>query len=132
MLHRLKIPPHAVFCGAQVEEQLQAYRSALPTLLKRLGRIRDPRNPKTIQHQSTVLLLYGILMFAFQMASRREANRRMTMPQFQKNLQLLFPELESMAHQDTLKRLLAGIAVHEIEGALVVWLAPWVAGDDVV
>jgi hypothetical protein len=58
-----------------VEEQIQAYRSALPTLLKRLGKIRDPRNPKTIRHKSTVLLLYGILLFVFQMASRREANR---------------------------------------------------------
>ena len=58
-----------------VEEQLQAYRSALPTLLKRLGEIGDPRNPKTIRHKSTVLLLYGILLFVFQMASRLEANR---------------------------------------------------------
>ena len=41
-----------------VEEQIQAYRSALPTLLQRLGKIRDPRNPKTIRHKSTVLLLY--------------------------------------------------------------------------
>jgi hypothetical protein len=58
-----------------VEAQLQAYRSVLPTLLKRLGKIRDPRNPRTIRHKSTVLLLYGILLFVFQMASRREANR---------------------------------------------------------
>ena len=102
-----------------VEEQIQAYRSALPTLLKRLGKIRDPRNPKTIRHKSTVLLLYGILLFVFQMASRREANRQMTLPQFQENLRRLFPELESVAHQDTLNRLLAGIEVNEIEEALV-------------
>jgi hypothetical protein len=102
-----------------VEEQLQAYRSVLPTLLKRLGKIRDPRNPKTIRHKSTVLLLYGILLFVFQMASRREANRQMTLPQFQENLRQLFPELESVAHQDTLNRLLAGMEVNEIEKALV-------------
>ncbi len=102
-----------------VEEQIQAYRSALPTLLKRLGKIRDPRNPKTIRHKSTVLLLYGILLFVFQMASRREANRQMTLPQFQENLRRLFPDLESVAHQDTLNRLLAGIEVNEIEEALV-------------
>jgi len=102
-----------------VEEQIQAYRCALPTLLKRLGKIRDPRNPKTIRHKSTVLLLYGILLFVFQMASRREANRQMTLPQFRENLRWLFPELESVAHQDTLNRLLAGIAVNEIEEALV-------------
>src|SRR5260370_15638588 len=87
--------------------------------LQRLGKTRDPRNPKTIRHKSTVLLLYGILQFVYQMASRREANRQMTLPQFQENLRRLFPEVESVAHQDTLNRLLAGIAVNEIEEALV-------------
>ena len=46
-----------------VEEQLKVYRSLLPTLLKRLGKIRDPRNPKTLRHKLTVLILYGILAF---------------------------------------------------------------------
>ena len=59
-----------------VEEQLRVYRSVLPVLLKRLNQIPDPRNPKTITHKSTVLMLYGILAFVFQMGSRREANRR--------------------------------------------------------
>lgn len=102
-----------------VEEQLKVYRSLLPTLLKRLEKIRDPRNPKTIKHKATVLMLYGILMFAFQMASRREANRQMTKPMFQENLRLMFPELESQPHQDTLNRLLSGIEVDEIEETLV-------------
>ena len=74
-----------------VEEQLRVYRSVLPLLLKRLDKIPDPGNPKTIKHKSTVLMLYGILAFVFQMESRREANREMTMPQFQENLKLLFP-----------------------------------------
>jgi hypothetical protein len=102
-----------------VEEQLKVYRSLLPTLLKRLGKIRDPRNPKTLRHKLTVLILYGILAFVFQMASRREANRRMSRPMFQQNLRLLFPELESLPHQDTLNRLLAAIEVEQIEAALI-------------
>lgn len=102
-----------------VEEQLKVYRSVLPTLLKRLEKIRDPRNPKTVKHKSTVLMLYGILMFVFQMASRREANRQMTKPMFQENLRLMFPELESLAHQDTLNRFLSGIEVDKIEETLV-------------
>ncbi|HXM21187.1 MAG TPA: transposase family protein [Terriglobales bacterium] len=102
-----------------VEEQLRVYRTVLPVLLKRLEKIPDPRNPKTIQHKSTVLMLYGILSFVFQMASRREANREMTMPQFQENLKLLFPELESVPHQDTLNRLLANIPVDQIQDTLV-------------
>ena len=102
-----------------VEEQLRVYRTVLPALLKRFDQIRDPRNPKTIKHKSTVLLLYGILAFVFQMTSRREANREMTMPQFQENLKLLFPELDSVPHQDTLNRLLARIPVDQIQDALI-------------
>lgn len=72
------------------------YRTQLPALLKRLARIPDPRNPKKSKHKLTVLMLYGILTFVYQMSSRREANRTMTTPQFVENLQLLFPELESI------------------------------------
>lgn len=64
-------------------------------------------------------MLYGILTFVFQMESRREANREMTMPQFQENLKLLFPELDSVPHQDTLARLLAGIEVDQIQETLI-------------
>lgn len=102
-----------------VEEQLRVYRNILPVLLKRFEKIPDPRNPKTIKHKSTVLMLYGILLFAFQMASRRQANREMTMPQFQENLKLLFPELDSVPHQDTLNRLLARIPVDQIQETLL-------------
>jgi DDE family transposase len=102
-----------------VEEQLKVYRTVLPTLLRRLGKIRDPRNPKLLRHKLTVLMLYGILTFVFQMASRREANRRMSLPMFQQNLRRLFPELDSLPHQDTLNRLLARIEVDEIEATLI-------------
>jgi len=102
-----------------VEEHLKIYRSVLPVLLSRLARIRDPRNPKTIKHKSSVLMLYGILAFVFQMASRREANRQMTRPVFQENLRLMFPELETLPHQDTLNRLLSRIEVDPIEETLL-------------
>jgi len=102
-----------------VEEQLKTFRSVLPGLLKRLARIPDPRNPKTVKHQLTVVLLYGLLMFVFQMASRREANREMSLPVFLQNLRLLFPELESLPHQDTLNRLLSDIEVEALEQAHV-------------
>ena len=85
-------------------EQVRIFRSQLPVLLKRLTRISDPRNPKKIKHKLTVLIIYGILTFVYQMSSRREANRKMTRPMFIENLQLLFPELESIPHHDTLIR----------------------------
>jgi DDE_Tnp_1-associated len=101
------------------EEQLRVYRSVLPGLLKRLAKIPDPRNPLLIRHKLTVLLLYGILTFVFQMASRREANREMGLPMFLQNLQLLFPELESLPHADTLNRLLARIDGNHIQKSLL-------------
>jgi len=100
-----------------VSQQIKVYRSMLPVLLKRLSKISDPRNPRKIKHKLTVLTLYGILCFAFQMSSRREANREMTRPMFEANLRRLFPELEELPHQDTLARLLSQIDVSQIEQA---------------
>lgn len=100
-----------------VEEKLKFYRTLLPRLLKRLARIPDPRHPKTIKHKLTVILLYGLLMFVLQMSSRREANRRMSMPVLRDNLQALFPELESLPHHDTLNRLLSRIEVEQLQEA---------------
>jgi len=102
-----------------VEEQVKVFRSVLPTLLKRLARMRDPRNPKTIKHKLTVVMIYGLLTFVFQMASRREANRKMTRPMFLQNLRLLFPEVETLPHHDTLNRLLSDIDVEQIQQALI-------------
>jgi hypothetical protein len=98
-----------------VAEQIKIFRSKLPVLLKRLSKIKDPRNPKKIKHKITTLMIYGILTFVFQMASCREANREMTRPMFWQNLQYFFPELESLPHHDTLKRLLSKIDVNQIE-----------------
>ena len=91
-------------------------RQMLPILLGRLGKIPDPRNPKKLKHQLTVLMLYGLLVFVFQYGSRRAANQAITRPMFEHNLRLLFPQLESLPHSDTLFRLLCRIDVSQIEG----------------
>ena len=101
-------------------EHFKILAAQLPSLLSRLARIPDPRQPKKIRHRLTMVLLMGILSFVFQMGSRREANRRMSLPTFLANLQLLVPELdvESLPHQDTLCRLLESLEdVGEIEQA---------------
>ena len=100
-----------------VSQQVKVYRALLPVLLKRLSKIPDPRNPHKLRHKLTVLMIYGILCFAFQMSSRREANRQMTRPVFEANLRQLFPDLEELPHQDTLARLLTRIDVSQIEQA---------------
>lgn len=97
------------------EEKLKVYGQLLPGLLKKLGRIPDPRNPRKTKHRMTVMMLYGILMFVFQMTSRRETNREMTTPQFLEHLQAFFPDLTDMPHQDTLCRLLEEVDVDSIE-----------------
>jgi hypothetical protein len=102
-----------------VDEQITVLRTMLPGLLKRLSRIPDPRNAKTVKHKSSVVLLYGLLTFVFQMSSRREANRQMSMPMFLENLKQIFPELESLPHHDTLNRLLSNIEPDQIQEALL-------------
>jgi len=98
-------------------EQMRVMRSQLPILLRWLSKIPDPRCPKKIKHGLRMLMIYGVLMFVYQMGSRREANRKMTRPQFQANLKLFFPELETLPHHDTLNRLLSVIDVEEIMAA---------------
>lgn len=98
---------------------MRALKAQLPSLLKRLNKIPDPRAPKKIKHTLTLLMLYGLLMFVFQLSSRRQANSHMTHPQFKENLRLIFPELTDLPHADTLFRLLSTIDVDQIEQALI-------------
>ena len=76
------------------EKAAAVYRQMLPSLLKSLSHIKDPRAPHKIKHKITVLLLYGIIMFVFQIGSRRETNREMNDIGFE-NLKAIFPELET-------------------------------------
>lgn len=96
-------------------EHMSIFRSKLPILLKRLAKIEDPRNPKKLKHKLSTLMIYGILTFVFQKVSCREANREMSRPMFWQNLQYFFPELETLPHHDTLKRLLSRIDINQIE-----------------
>jgi hypothetical protein len=87
-----------------VAGQLGVFRALLPKLLKDLSKIPDPRQPKKVKYKLTVVLLYGLLSFVLQMASRREANPELSRPAFLATLQGLFPELESLPHADALHR----------------------------
>ncbi|NLB41466.1 MAG: transposase family protein [Clostridiales bacterium] len=101
-----------------IERATVVYRQMLPSLLNKLSRIKDPRNPNQITHKITVLLLYGILIFVYQTGSRRETNRTMNRIYFE-NMKAMFPELESLPHADTLARLLEKIDVSEIQECMV-------------
>ncbi len=99
------------------EKTLNVYRQLLPGLLEKLSCIPDPRNPNKIKHKMTVILLYGILMFVYQVSSRRKANQEITTPLLLENLKAVFPEIEDMPHQSTLCRLLEKMDVDSIETA---------------
>lgn len=101
------------------EDALEVYIKLLPGLLEKLSRIPDPRQPKKIKHQMTVLMIYGILVFVFQVPSRRNANQEVTGPQLLENLKTIFPDLSEMPHQDTLYRLLVEIDLEQLENIYI-------------
>lgn len=101
-----------------VEECTKVYRELLPVMLNKLSKIKDPRRPDKVKHKITVLMVYGMLSFVFQFASRREVNRELTEPIFYENLISMFPELKSMPHADTLNRVLERIEVNQIQESL--------------
>jgi hypothetical protein len=55
-----------------LSQQMRLLRKELPAMLAQLTTIPDPRDRKKRWHKLTSLLLYGLLMFVFQFASRRE------------------------------------------------------------
>jgi len=97
------------------ESVLNVYNQLLPGLLSELEQIPDFRNPNQVTHQMVVMMLYGILMFALQIESRREANQVLTLPKILEKLQAVFPYLADMPHQSSLSRLLEVIDVDQIE-----------------
>jgi len=104
-------------------EQARLIGGKLPTLLKQLCRIADPRKPLLVQHTLRTLMVYGILMFVLQSGSRRRSNETLSAPAMKEALQTLYAPLESLPHQDTLCRLLARIDPLEIEKGSVALMA---------
>ncbi|MEW5898903.1 MAG: transposase family protein [Bacillota bacterium] len=100
------------------EAQINAWRAILPGLLEKFARLKDPRRPGSIRHKLTVLMVYGLLLFIFQYASRREANRELSCPTILDTLRAIFPEVDGTPHLDTLARLLEKIPAEQIENIL--------------
>ena len=60
-------------------------------------------------------MMYGLFLFVFRIASRREMNKEMTCPAIAHALRNIFPEMDSIPHADTIARLLERIDVAKIE-----------------
>jgi len=74
-----------------------------------------------VRHKLTVLLVDGILLFLFELTSRREGNRELSRPALWKALRAVFPELEAaeVPHMDTVERLLERIPAESLEEVLL-------------
>jgi hypothetical protein len=94
------------------------WRKHLPGLFKKLTRIPDLRRPGSVRHQIAVVLFDGLLLFLFQYASRREANRNATGPTLLAAIQEVFPDIASVPHFDTVERLLRTISVETWDAVL--------------
>ena len=90
-------------------------RLIIPAITAKLSHIYDPRNPDLIIHTAEVLMAYGILIFLCQISSCREANRRLSGEDAHARLLQSFPELKTIPHADTLKRLLSKTNTEEIQ-----------------
>ncbi len=99
-------------------EVLKVYKRYIPCLLKDLASIKDPRNPRKIEHKFTMLMLYGIFTFVFNRSSRRAADASMTVV-FMENMREFFPELDTLPHSSTLARVLEDIDANDIEAVTV-------------
>jgi hypothetical protein len=102
-----------------LEDAAFVYRKMLPAILVKLNRIKDYRRLGSIRHKMTTLMAYGILLFVYQIGSRRQANKELPRDIFFENLNAMFPELETMPHADTLARLLERIDVSEIQECMI-------------
>ncbi len=101
------------------ENTVKVYYKMLTDLLPRLDKIEDPRKSGMIKHKMLTLLVYGILMSMYHIGSRRNANRKLSKPVFFNNLKIMFPELETIPHADTLARLLKDLEVSQIQDCMV-------------
>lgn len=104
---------------AALEAQLPVWRTQLPALLEKFSRLPDPRRPGSIRHKLTVLLTFGLFLFVFAYASRRQANRELARPSFWELFSEVFPEIETIPHMDTVNRLLKKIDPVQLEEVLL-------------
>jgi hypothetical protein len=104
---------------AAVETQIMVFRRMLPTILNGISSIKDPRRKGSVRHKMRVLMLYGILIFVHQIASRRKVNDKMTKPEFVETMKAIFPEIDTIPHADTLEDLLEEMDVDRLEDITV-------------
>ena len=101
------------------EAQLQVLRALLPGIFARFAKLADPRRPGSVKHKEAVVLTFALLMAIYQIGSRRQANRELSMPTFWENLRSVFPDLDTVPHADTVARFLEEIPAEDLLEVLI-------------
>jgi hypothetical protein len=115
--------PNQVASGGTEEQQqmlgqlARVYHMIFPGLMWKLSEVKDPRSPRNQSHSLLVLLLHVILMFAFHVESRRQANDVLAEMGAIGILQAVFPEMKTMPHADTVANMLENVNAEEIQDA---------------
>ena len=98
-----------------LKAQINAWRPLIGPLIRKFSKLPDYRRARSIKHKMTVLMIFGLFSFIFQISSRREMNRELTGPIIYNNLRKIFPEINSIPHADTLARALKTFDPKKIE-----------------
>ena len=88
-----------------VGAQMKVWRKLLPSMIRQLSRIKDPRQTGKVKHQMAVIMFLGLMQFIFKLKSRREYNEELTCPHVVNTLRKLFPEIISVPHAETIARI---------------------------
>lgn len=102
-----------------VEAELEVLLALMPGIFARFVAIGDPRRPGSVRHKAAVVLTFALLMAIYQIGSRRQANRELTAPTFWENLRVVFPDLDTIPHADTVARFLEQIPAEELVQVLL-------------
>lgn len=98
-----------------LDAQIKTWRSLLPALMRKFAKLPDKRNPNSLKHKVTVLMMLGLFAFILRLNSRREMNAELTGPVIFEHLKSIFPEIDTIPHADTVARYLQHLNPHLIE-----------------
>jgi hypothetical protein len=109
------VDEQADIIGDILSSGITAWGALMPGIIKDFSEIKDPRRTESVKHKLEVIMVYGLLIFLFRFPSRKQANLELTEPLFCRNIQALFPEINSCPHGDTVANVMEKINPMEIQ-----------------
>jgi hypothetical protein len=109
------VDEQAEIIGDILSSGISAWGTLIPGIIKDFSELKDPRRVASVKHQLAVIMMYGLLIFLFRFPSRKHANLELTEPLFCRNIQAIFPEIDSNPHGDTVANVLEKINPIDIQ-----------------